>query len=87
MANRRVNHPSEVVSVGDIVDVYVYEVDEIKHRVQLSLLSLDELAKRDNNKKEKSLKKSKNREYHKQNEEINEEEAMKKLLERFGSKY
>ena len=87
MANRRVNHPSEVVSVGDIVDVYVYEVDEVKHRVQLSLLSLDELAKKDNDRKEKSLKKAKNKPYHKQDKEISEEEAMKKLLERFGSKY
>ena len=87
MANRRVNHPSEVVSVGDIVDVYVYEVDEVKHRVQLSLLSLDELAKKDNDRKEKSLKKAKNKPYHKQEKEISEEEAMKKLLERFGSKY
>jgi len=93
MSMKRVNHPSEVVGVGDIVQVYVYEVDEEKHRVQLSLLPLDVLAKRDADKKEfRSRKKAVNRPYHKEKEpvkekEISEEEAMKRLLERFGSKY
>ena len=90
MSMKRVNHPSEVVAVGDIVKVYVYEVDEVKERVQLSLLPLDELAKRDLDKKEfRDRKKAKNRPYHKEkeNKEVSEEEAMKRLLERFGSKY
>ncbi len=90
MSTKRVNHPSEIVSVSDIVKVYVYEVDEAKQRVQLSLLPLDVLAKRDAEKKEfKSRKKAYNNPYkqNKENKEINEEEAMKKLLERFGSKY
>ncbi|MBQ6559417.1 MAG: RNA-binding transcriptional accessory protein [Erysipelotrichaceae bacterium] len=93
MANRRISHPSEVVSVGDIVKVYVYGIDEEKHRVQLSLLSLNELAERDAQQKDRSLKKAKNRPYHQKKEEIkkeepiNEDEAMKRLLERFGSKY
>ena len=93
MSKKRISHPSEVVSVSDIVKVYVYDVDEVKQRVQLSLLPLDELAKRDADKKEfRSRKKASNRPYHKDKapkaeEEISEEEAMKRLLERFGSKY
>ena len=95
MSMNRVNHPSEVVSVSDIVKVYVYDVDEEKQRVQLSLLPLEELARRDEMKKERSLKKAHNRPYHKEKQnkekpvekEISEEEAMKRLLERFGSKY
>lgn len=38
MAKRRVKHPSEIVSVGDIVDVWVYKIDEEKHKVQLTLI-------------------------------------------------
>ena len=90
MSMNRINHPSEVVAVSDIVKVYVYDVDEAKQRVQLSLLPLDELARRDEMKKERSLKKAHNRPYHKEKpveKEISEEEAMKRLLERFGSKY
>ena len=85
MSTQRVNNPLDVVSVGDIVTVYVYEIDETKNRVQLSLLSLEELAKRDADKKLfKSRKKAYNKEYHK---EPTEEEAMQKLLERFGSRH
>lgn len=90
MSMHRINHPSEVVSVSDIVKVYVYEVDEAKSRVQLSLLPLEDLVKRDENKKlAKSRKKAYNKPYHKKEEEkeVSEEEAMKRLLERFGSKY
>ena len=88
MSMKRIKHPSEVVSVSDIVKVYVYDVDEVKQRVQLSLLSLEDLAKRDAQKKDfRSLKKAKNKPYHKEEKEISEEEAMKRLLERFGSKY
>ncbi len=91
MSMKHVNHPSEVVGVGDIVKVYVYDVDEVKQRVQLSLLPLDVLAKRDADKKEfRSRKKAYNRPYHqeeKKEEPISEEEAMKRLLERFGSRH
>jgi len=87
MSEKRINNPLDVVSVGDIVTVYVFEIDEVKGRVQLSLLPLDVLAKRDADKKSfKSRKKAYNKEYHKE-KEINEEEAMAKLLERFGSKH
>ena len=88
MSMKRISHPSEVVSVADIVKVYVYEVDETKQRVQLSLLPLEELAKRDAEKKEfRSRKKAKNRPYHKEEKEVSEEEAMQRLLERFGPKH
>ena len=30
-------HPSEIVSVGDVVQVRVLEVDEKKHRISLSM--------------------------------------------------
>lgn len=86
MSLKKVNHPSEVVAVSDIVTVYVVEVDEIKKRVQLSLLPLDVLNKKNADMKEfKSRKKAYNKPYHRE-EEINEEEAMKRLLERFGKR-
>ena len=34
----RVSHPSELVSIGDILKVWVLDVDEKRHRVQLSLI-------------------------------------------------
>ena len=34
---RRVQHPSEVCAVGDIVTVWVQEVDEKKKRISLSM--------------------------------------------------
>lgn len=38
MANRRIQHPSDIVSVGDIVKVWVYNIDQQKQKVQLSLV-------------------------------------------------
>ena len=37
LADRRVKHPSEVVKVGDIVDVRVISVDVAKGRIGLSM--------------------------------------------------
>jgi len=37
VCNKYIKHPSEVVSVGDIVDVAVLEVDEKKKRISLSM--------------------------------------------------
>ncbi|MBR5471192.1 MAG: RNA-binding transcriptional accessory protein [Oscillibacter sp.] len=37
VADKFIKHPSEVVSVGDIVKVVVLEVDEKKHRIGLSM--------------------------------------------------
>lgn len=38
MAKERVKHPTDIVSVGDIVSVWVHKIDEEKHKVQLTLL-------------------------------------------------
>lgn len=38
MSKQRVKHPSDVVAVGDIVKVWVINIDEEKHKVQLSLI-------------------------------------------------
>ena len=38
MSRQRVAHPGELVSVGDILKVYVIGIDEVKQKVQLSLL-------------------------------------------------
>ena len=62
MATRRINHPSEVVSVNDVVKVYVYEIDEVKSRVQLSLLPIEQLLQREADRKAfKDRKKLENR--------------------------
>ena len=37
VADKFIKHPSEVVSVGDVVKVVVLEVDEKKHRISLSM--------------------------------------------------
>ena len=38
MSRRYVRHPSEVVKVGDIVDVWVIDVDKKKKRIALSMV-------------------------------------------------
>lgn len=40
MSKGRISHPSELVSVGDIVKTWVCNIDEEKQKVQLSLLPL-----------------------------------------------
>lgn len=40
MSKHRIKHPSEMLSVGDIIKVYVYAIDEVKQKVQLSLLPI-----------------------------------------------
>ncbi len=40
VADRRVQHPSEVVQVGDVVKVMVLDVDETRHRISLTMRSL-----------------------------------------------
>ncbi|MBQ9037455.1 MAG: RNA-binding transcriptional accessory protein [Erysipelotrichaceae bacterium] len=92
-----ISHPSDVVSVGDIVTVYVYEVDEARGRVQLSLLPLEQLAQKEARQKEqrnRSFKKpgNKNKNNNKNNvksekpkkESVSMEEATRRLMERFG---
>ena len=38
MANKFIRHPSEVVKVGDVVKVWVVEVDKKKNRIALTML-------------------------------------------------
>ena len=88
MSMKKVNHPSDIVSVGDIVTVYVARIDEARGRVQLSLLPLEQLSKRTtekhgNNKKQDNRKKPAAR---KKEDDYTYEDAMKKLLERFGKR-
>ena len=40
MSERYVRHPLDVVSVGDVVDVWVISVDQERERVSLSMLPL-----------------------------------------------
>ena len=43
LTSKYIKHPSEVVSVGDIVDCYVLSVDLEKQKVSLSLLPIEEV--------------------------------------------
>ncbi len=43
LTDRYIKHPSEVLSVGDIVDCYVLDVDLEKKKVSLSLLPLEKV--------------------------------------------
>lgn len=85
MSMNRVSHPSEVVSVGDIITVWVYDIDEARGRVQLSLLPLDQLEQRDAQMKRKKSSKDKKK-YSKKPEkkEMTMDDAMANLLARFG---
>lgn len=42
MSKTFVNHPSQVLSVGDLVTVYVSKIDLTRHKVNLSLLAPNE---------------------------------------------
>ncbi len=42
ISNKFIRHPSEVLSVGDIVKVVVLDVDEKKHRISLSIKQVKE---------------------------------------------
>ena len=38
MSKERISHPSELLEVGDIVTVWVSNIDEARQKVQLSLI-------------------------------------------------
>ena len=84
MSMQKINHPSDKVAVGDIVKVFVIGVDEQKGKVQLSLLSPDDLTKRDAMYKLNKNRHKANRPHKAKTEEISMEEATRRLLERFG---
>ena len=52
MSKDRVTDPSALVSVGDIVDVWVAEIDEERNRVALSMIPLDALKDKEEKMKE-----------------------------------
>ena len=85
MSMNRISHPSEVVSVGDIVNVWVYEIEEERGRVQLSLLPLEQLEQRDAEYKRKKSSKDRKK-YQKKpvKKEVTMDDAMANLLARFG---
>ena len=89
MSMKRISHPSECVAVNDIVKVWVYQIDEARNRVQLSLLPLDQLEQRDaayRHRKAAGGKHSNQRP--KQNKpmkkEVSMDDALARLKERFG---
>ena len=40
MSTTKVNHPSDILSVGDQIKVYVIEIDYNKHKLELSLMKM-----------------------------------------------
>ena len=83
MSRNRVGHPSDIVSVGDIVTVYVSGIDAERQRVQLSLLPLDQLVERDRNMKA-ARKKPGDRKPREKSEDEKLAEATRRLMDRFG---
>ena len=81
MSMDKVEDPSTMVKPGDKVEVYVTEVDTEKNRLSLSLLSLDEL-------KEKEAKhphrNNRSNHSHRDNKPVTMDDAMARLMERFG---
>ena len=87
MSMRRNVIPSEIVSVNDIVDVWVYEIDEARNRVSLSFLSPDKLNEREAQYKyrKKKGKENKKKQAEKpKKKEITMDDAMARLLDRFS---
>ena len=87
MSMRRNVDPMSVVSVGDIVDVWVYELDEARGRVSLSMIEPSQLEQRDAAyKHRKSSKNAKNRKKDEKpkKKEVTMDDAMARLMERFG---
>lgn len=89
MSMKRISHPSECVAVNDIVKVWVYQIDEARNRVQLSLLPLDQLEQRDAAYRHRKAAVGKhNNQRPKQNKlikkEVSMDDALARLKERFG---
>ncbi len=87
MSMNRVKHPSDIVSVGDVVKVWVYDIDEERGRVQLSLLPLDKLEERDaamKHRKSSHDRKKYNNKKKEPKKPITMDDAMANLMARFG---
>ena len=44
IANRRIGKPEDVLTVGDVVDAKITDIDEEKHKISLSIRALSEPA-------------------------------------------
>ena len=86
MSMRRNVIPTDIVSVGDIVDVWVYEIDEARGRVSLALLPPEQLKERDAAYKNRKGKKKQNQKQNRKPEkkEVTMDDAMARLMQRFG---
>ena len=88
MSMKRISHPSECVAVNDIVKVWVYQIDEARNRVQLSLLPLDQLEQRDAAYRRRKAAGKHNNQRPKHNKpvkkEVSMDDALARLKERFG---
>ena len=86
MSMRRNVIPTDIVSVGDIVDVWVYEIDEARGRVSLALLPPEQLKERDAAYKKNKGKKNQNQKQNRKPEkkEVTMDDAMARLMQRFG---
>ena len=88
MSMKRISHPSECVAVNDIVKVWVYQIDEARNRVQLSLLPLDQLEQRDAAYRYRKAAGKHNNQRPKNNKpvkkEVSMDDALARLKERFG---
>ena len=89
MSMKRISHPSECVAVNDIVKVWVYQIDEARNRVQLSLLPLEQLEQRDAAYRHRKAAGGKHgNQRPKQNKpvkkEVSMDDALARLKERFG---
>ena len=87
MSMRRNVDPMSVVSVGDIVDVWVYELDEARGRVSLSMLEPSQLEQRDaayKHRKSSKNTKNKKKDEKPKKKEVTMDDAMARLMERFG---
>ena len=88
MSMKRISHPSECVAVNDIVKVWVYQIDEDRNRVQLSLLPLDQLEQRDAVYRHRKAAGKHNNQRPKYNKpvkkEVSMDDALARLKERFG---
>ena len=71
-------NPADVVMVGDHIEVYVSNVDLENNRLSLSLLSPDELAKKEGGRR------NSRRGRKEEPKEVTMEDAMARLMNRFG---
>lgn len=87
MSMNRISSPNEVVSTGDIVTVYVINIDEQKEKVQLSLLSPEQQQQREAAYKYRKSKGNNKPKLKPKKEPETMEESMAKLFERFGARH